>query len=211
MGQVKIIGDPGSCHMGKKEIALELIRAGAICGLDAIKFQIFKNLPPNIELPYKWIEGLVKYGEGLGVEVFASVWDEDGMSKLRQAGAKSVKFAYSQRNSPLIETALELFDNVYISGDVFTEFPKRAERLYCVPEYPVPYIPNFEDLFPNRFDGFSDHTLGNESALLAVKQGAVVIEKHFTLDRKDIDCPDHRFAIKPKQLGQMVEKIRRGS
>lgn len=37
--------------------------------------------------------------------------------------------------------------------------------------------------------------------------GACVIEKHFTLDR-NLPGPDHSFAIEPKELKAMMQKIR---
>ena len=55
--------------------------------------------------------------------------------------------------------------------------------------------------------GFSDHTRGIHIPIAAVAKGATVIEKHFTLDR-NMDGPDHHFAIEPSELKQMVSYIR---
>ena len=43
--------------------------------------------------------------------------------------------------------------------------------------------------------------------LAAVAIGAVVIEKHFTLDKKLLG-PDHRASLEPREFEQMVEGIR---
>lgn len=54
--------------------------------------------------------------------------------------------------------------------------------------------------------GYSDHTVGIEVPIAAAL-GAVVIEKHFTLD-KQMEGPDHRASLEPDELGQMVRAIR---
>ncbi|MEK6628265.1 MAG: N-acetylneuraminate synthase [Bdellovibrionota bacterium] len=55
--------------------------------------------------------------------------------------------------------------------------------------------------------GYSDHTLGIEVPTAAVALGAVVIEKHFTLDR-NMPGPDHAASLEPQELKQMVQAIR---
>ncbi len=55
--------------------------------------------------------------------------------------------------------------------------------------------------------GYSDHTLGIEVPIAAVAMGAKVIEKHYTLD-KNMEGPDHKASLEPKELKAMVEAIR---
>jgi N-acetylneuraminate synthase/N,N'-diacetyllegionaminate synthase len=56
--------------------------------------------------------------------------------------------------------------------------------------------------------GFSDHTVGWDIPLAAAALGAVVIEKHFTLDQ-DAPGPDHAASLEPAAFAQMVQGIRR--
>ncbi len=55
--------------------------------------------------------------------------------------------------------------------------------------------------------GLSDHTLGVEVAIAAVALGAVIIEKHFTLDRQ-MSGPDHGASLEPWELAHMIGSIR---
>lgn len=55
--------------------------------------------------------------------------------------------------------------------------------------------------------GFSDHTLGIAVPTAAAALGAVVVEKHFTLDRT-MPGPDHRASLEPDELADMVSAIR---
>ncbi len=56
--------------------------------------------------------------------------------------------------------------------------------------------------------GQSDHTMDNYTAFAAVALGAKVIEKHFTLDRKQ-KGPDHFIALEPQMFKELVDGIRK--
>lgn len=85
--------------------------------------------------------------------------------------------------------------------------------LHCNTQYPTP----FEDVNLSAMKhiaietqkevGYSDHTLGIEVSIAAVALGAIVIEKHFTLD-KNMEGPDHRASLEPHELKAMVQAIR---
>lgn len=85
--------------------------------------------------------------------------------------------------------------------------------LHCNTEYPTP----FEDVNLLAMQqmaevlgypvGYSDHTVGIEVPIAAAALGAVVIEKHFTLD-KTMEGPDHRASLEPEELAQMVRTVR---
>ena len=54
--------------------------------------------------------------------------------------------------------------------------------------------------------GYSDHIQGPESAKIAIAEGAKVIEKHFTLDRKG-GSPDDSFSMEPRDLKNLVDSV----
>ena len=85
--------------------------------------------------------------------------------------------------------------------------------LHCNTQYPTPYedvnLRAMETL-QKRYHvevGYSDHTQGIEVPIAAVARGAVVIEKHFTLDR-NLPGPDHKASLEPEALRTMVRTIR---
>ncbi|WP_297417047.1 N-acetylneuraminate synthase [Clostridium sp.] len=85
--------------------------------------------------------------------------------------------------------------------------------LHCTTEYPAP----IEDVnlkamltLKEKFNvnvGYSDHTKGIEVPIAAVAMGAMVIEKHFTLD-KSMEGPDHKASLEPSELKEMINSIR---
>ena len=85
--------------------------------------------------------------------------------------------------------------------------------LHCNTEYPT----NYEDAnlgamlwLRDHFGcpvGLSDHTRGYECDVAAAALGAVVIEKHFTLD-KNMEGPDQKASLDPKELTDMVQAVR---
>ena len=85
--------------------------------------------------------------------------------------------------------------------------------LHCTSDYPaIPDEINLKamDTLSQAFGlpvGFSDHSEGNAIAIAAVGRGAVMIEKHLTLDRK-MAGPDHVASIEPAEFKAMVAGIR---
>ena len=85
--------------------------------------------------------------------------------------------------------------------------------LHCNTQYPTPYehvnlsAMNTIAVNTGKPIGYSDHTNGIEVPIAAVSMGAVIIEKHFTLD-KNMEGPDHKASLTPKELKEMVSSIR---
>ena len=85
--------------------------------------------------------------------------------------------------------------------------------LHCNTEYPTPYedvnlraMLTMREMFGLSV-GYSDHTSGIEVPIAAVALGAVIIEKHFTLDH-NMDGPDHKASLEPEEFSSMVSSIR---
>ena len=90
---------------------------------------------------------------------------------------------------------------------------EKVTLLHCTTEYPAPLeevnllaMETMEKTFSLPV-GYSDHTEGIAIAIAAAALGAVVIEKHFTLD-KTWPGPDHKASLEPDELRQMSRAIR---
>lgn len=85
--------------------------------------------------------------------------------------------------------------------------------LHCTTNYPCPLNEvNLRAMLTMRHAlnclvGYSDHTLGITVPVMAATLGAVMIEKHFTLD-KTLLGPDHKASLEPLELSQMIAAIR---
>ena len=91
---------------------------------------------------------------------------------------------------------------------------KELTLLHCTSAYPAPdkevnllRIPELASLFKCPV-GLSDHSQGITAALGATALGAIVIEKHFTLD-KAMFGPDHAFSADPEEFKAMTEAVRK--
>lgn len=91
--------------------------------------------------------------------------------------------------------------------------PAKVILLHCNTEYPTPMrdvnllaMRALAKEFGVRV-GYSDHTPGIEIPIAATALGAVVVEKHFTLD-KSLPGPDHIASLEPMELSAMVRGIR---
>lgn len=116
----------------------------------------------------------------------------------------------------IISTGMSTITDVEEALKVFYSYGYSRENLFllhCNTQYPTPLkdvnlraMNAMEKLFGIRC-GYSDHTEGIEVSLAAAARDAVIIEKHFTLDR-DMEGPDHKASLSPLLLKEMVRQIR---
>ena len=135
-----------------------------------------------------------------------------GMSTLGEIEEALGVLAFGYLNTQT-QPSREVFRQTYVSDEGQAALCARVTLLHCTTEYPAPYsevnLAAMETL-QHAFGlpvGFSDHTEGIAIPVAAVARGAVVIEKHFTLDRM-LPGPDHRASLEPAELAAMVAGIR---
>lgn len=125
--------------------------------------------------------------------------------------------AVADRGKPIIlPTGMSTLAEVQEAVDVILKRGnKQIVLLHCTTNYPCPRnevnLRAMETLKTlGQLTGYSDHTMGIDVSQMAVQMGAVLIEKHFTLDRT-MDGPDHKASLEPSELKEMVIRIKNGS
>jgi len=135
-----------------------------------------------------------------------------GMSTLDEVETALGVLAFGFRNSQE-KPSMEAFKEAYSSNEGQSFLKDKVSLLHCTTEYPAPFDEvNLKamDTLRDKFAlpvGYSDHTIGIAVPIAAVARGAVIIEKHFTLDR-NLPGPDHKSSLEPNELKQMVNSIR---
>jgi 2,4-diacetamido-2,4,6-trideoxy-beta-L-gulose transferase len=137
-----------------------------------------------------------------------------GMAALDEIEAALGVLAFAMTGPPSDTTPEERsFQDAYAAPSGRTALADRVSILHCTTEYPAPVdevnllaIPVLAESFGLPV-GYSDHTAGSAVAVAAVAIGAVIIEKHLTLDRS-LPGPDHLASIEPDAFARMVAEIR---
>lgn len=118
-------------------------------------------------------------------------------------------FVSKKQDFPTIEG----FQKAYASPEGQSALKNKVTLLHCTTEYPAPFDEinlRAMDTLKAAFDlnvGLSDHSKGITIPIAAAAREAVIIEKHFTLDRNMIG-PDHKASLEPDELKLMVDSIR---
>jgi N-acetylneuraminate synthase len=135
-----------------------------------------------------------------------------GMSTLDEVETALGVLAFGFINSQQ-KPSVGAFKEAYSSHEGQSFLKGKVSLLHCTTEYPAPFeevnlkaIDTLRDKFGLPV-GYSDHTRGIAVPIAAVARGAVIIEKHFTLDR-NLPGPDHKASLEPNELKLMVSSIR---
>ncbi len=218
---IEVIAEIGHNHNGNIKLAKQMIWEAKECGASAAKFQLYdvnKIKKPwqsryfelkAAELGRKEVEELFKECQKADIEFFASVFDKERIKWLEDLGVRRYKIASRSIYDEELIKAIEKTGKPIIAslgawkGEGFPKIKGRVSYLYCVSEYPA-YITT--EMFPARFDkydGFSDHTIGCYWAREAIKRGAKIIEKHFTLS-KTLPGHNQKGSAEPWELKDLI-------
>lgn len=254
-----VVAEISGNHHQKYEEAVELVRAAAEAGADAVKLQTYtadtmtlnsdkewflvggKDNPESWKgrtlyqlyetayTPWEWQPKLKKLADDLGIILFSTPFDETAVDFLEKMNVPAYKIAsYEVTDFVLLRKVAQTGKPVILSVGYASkdevDFAIKTLRdndakdiavLHCVTGYSE--NPKLEDMnlktiedINKSFDvvsGFSDNNAGIEMPVMAVKAGASIIEKHLILSRKS-GGPDAQFSIEPRELKDMVLKIR---
>lgn len=124
-----------------------------------------------------------------------------------------IKYLSKYKKKIVISTGMSDFKELKKIIKILNIKKESLTLLYCVSSYPainsqinINKIAELKKTFKCNV-GFSDHTEGFESSVVAVVMGANMIEKHVTLD-KNLKGPDHSFSLNLEEFSEFVQKIR---
>lgn len=136
-----------------------------------------------------------------------------GMSNLGEVESALAILAFGYVAERSAQPSRAAFEAAYLSNEGRQALRDKVTLLHCTTEYPAaPAEVNLRamDTLAAAFGlpvGYSDHTEGIHIPVAAVARGAVLVEKHFTLDR-NLPGPDHKASLEPRELSAMVGAIR---
>ena len=248
-----IIAELSANHNGSIENAKKLIKEANECGASAIKLQTYTAESMTIDCdnkefrindglwkgyslfqlykeaatPYSWHEELFRYANEIGITIFSSPFDENGVDFLDELNVPAfkiasfeildlplIKYAASKGKPLLISTGManvkEISDAVNVAKDAGCQ---DILLFHCISSYPTATKDanlRMISYLRKRFDlevGLSDHTLNNNAAIASLALGATAVEKHFLLSRSH-KGPDSDFSIEPHELKNLVNSTK---
>jgi N,N'-diacetyllegionaminate synthase len=179
------------------------------------------------ELSWEDQEKLKRHADGRGVLFLSTPFDEESADFLDSLGVPAFKIAsadithvpllrhVASKGKPiLLSTGMSFLSEVADAiWNLRSAGAKEILLMHCVSCYPAsPQHMNLRVLqtLQSYFElsvGLSDHSEGILLSLVAVALGAVVIEKHFTLD-KNAPGPDQRASMDPEELKTLIKSLR---
>ncbi|EPD7134046.1 N-acetylneuraminate synthase [Campylobacter upsaliensis] len=181
----------------------------------------------KLELSYESHFELMKHCKKHGIAFLSTPFDLESVEFLRGLDLPYFKIPSGEiTNFPYLKAVAKCKKKVLLStgmanlGEIEAALEilrkngtKNITLLHCNTEYPTPFkdvnlnaLKTLKEAFKLEV-GYSDHTEGIVASLGAVALGAVVIEKHFTLD-KTMEGPDHRASLEFEELKALCKGIR---
>ncbi len=216
------VAEIGSNWDGSLDKARQLIRECRDAGADAVKFQmwraddLYNGKYKEYELHFDQVLEIKRYCDVVNMEFFCSVFYPEAVDFLEKLGVKRYKLASRTltREDPYSIETIEavfktnkevIFSNGFGSHVFMSTYDKQVKELYCIPEYPTD--PDKIDWhLANMCHGFSDHTLGVESAIKYYKMNRdypdKILEKHVRLINSK--GPDAFFSITTQEFAEIT-------
>lgn len=180
----------------------------------------------RLELPAEAYGELVAISRQRAITFFASAWDIGSADFLFEIGVPAFKIASADvTNLPLIEhiaqkkkpmimsTGMSTMEDIADAVATVRKYHDDLILLQCTSAYPCEndeiHLRVIETL-RKTFDvpvGYSGHDRGLGPSAAAVALGAVLIERHLTLDRT-MRGPDHAASLEPHDFRRLVRDIR---
>ena len=186
----------------------------------------YREIREHLEFDLEQYRELKKYTESKGLDFIVTAFDTDAVDFLEKLGVEAYKLAsHSATNLELLKylaktgkpvilsTGMAELSEIETAVKIFRNEDTPLMLLHCVSAYPTPLEEcnlAMINVLKKHFDlpvGYSGHELGYLPTIVAVSMGAVVIERHYTLD-KSMTGFDHKMSLEQDELIAMIESIR---
>ena len=175
------------------------------------------------EIDYKILK---KYKKSKNLDFIVTAFDIEAYDFLFKLGVDKFKFAShsltnldllkyaSKKKIPVIlSTGMSEMEEIDTAINIFKSNNCPVSIMHCVSSYPTPQNEcnlSFINILKERYNvqtGYSGHEIGYFPTLLAVANGAEIIERHYTLDTS-MEGFDHKMSLNPNDFNDMISKIR---
>lgn len=190
------------------------------------QYELFQKYDKLGEQEYR---ELAKYAEENNIVFMSTPFDEEAVNmltdlvpvfKIASADITSIPFIrhIARKKKPVfLSTGASTLEEISEAVEAIkSEGNTLIVLLHCVLNYPTQYqdanlnmIKSLRSTFPDLLVGYSDHTRPDAGMLVLLSAyllGAVVIEKHFTLD-KSLPGNDHYHAMDPEDLQRIRKNL----
>jgi len=187
------------------------------------QYDMFKQ----IELSFEQTKEIAEHAKKLGIIFLSTPEGKKCIDLLYKLGVPAfkigspdmnvlhdLKYLATKKRPIILSTGMATIDEVRESVEAIKENGNdEIILLHCTSNYPTELKDvNLRAMITLKKafglpTGYSDHTQGTGVSIAAAALGAVVIEKHFTID-KTLPGPDHEASLEPKELKEMVKGIR---
>ena len=185
--------------------------------------EVFKD----VEFPMEWHQEIADYCKRAGIDFSTSPYFREAVDLCADMNVPFIKIGSGEITwlEMIDYTARKGLPIMLATGDAtmaeIDEAVRTIERtgnkdlvlMQCITNYPskidsanVNVLRTYQNAF-NCLTGYSDHSPGHVVALASVILGGRVVEKHFTLNKKD-KGPDHPHSMEPDEFKFMVDSIR---
>jgi len=181
----------------------------------------------SLELDYEQHFELYKYAKINNLDTIETLCAPSTLKILKYFIPDKLKVASRDlTNLPLIAAMAETKIPIILSTgmaskleldkalEIITKFHSDISILHCVSEYPTQYknvnlntIKYLINNYQQYIIGYSDHTIGISTPIAAATMGAMIIEKHITLDRT-MKGTDQAGSLAINGIERMVRDIR---
>lgn len=204
----------------------EVYRASSLSGKDddlAVEYTL--DLLRRFELPTAQQKKIADYCAAKGIQYLCTPWDAKSVAVLEGFDVQAYKVASADlTNLPLlaclaatgktliVSTGMSTTDEIKTAAKFLDDRDASYVLLHCQSTYPAAlhnihlrFMETLREIHP--LVGYSGHERGVAVSTAAVALGAVVIERHITLDR-GMEGPDHAASLEPEEFKTLVSGIR---